>query len=1235
MRNLLLEKFIVKYFPDSKILQDEEKILMRCILKKKNIKTNKWEEMIMVLSNYYMYLYDLYHIDINIFSQECNNFYLLYPSCVISILCSKFKMCKNIIHQYEFIECVEYKYPANIMCTAQSGIQSHTQDIAMSPSECTNETIDTIETIQNYVTSKYNFCFTKECEFKLWWKNILKITNQYKTFSSKLSRYNTIMMYPLLQFVYNKINICGITQYNIPMFHWDDLIKYTYISNTVDSLLYNKIYLNNSPNYNNYNNYNNNNILRIEDIHIVNEDLIDIDDAQYFVQKMLIAIKKYFYVNIHCKLQIELFSKISKLPLLLKIMESESNIKYIKINVQIPGQKPILIKIVHQNICSSSIIPHILKHDESSVTIEYNVTGITGEIIIKTYLHVVKLCEHDWKKYILKIGPYKEYFLSSTKILSLEYTKECIKKDLQIQFQIINSDNVTLFIEHYDTNKLFPEQLNYSNTNINNKTNKCFMLSTVKKLFYIKILKLNLRDMEIVENIKNKFYRISGYIYHGVNLLATNCTKWINVNLPNNLVWDEILYFNINISNIPLEAHIHIRLDETLTLINNEENIKWNTTDWVNINIFNCDGTIVSSHKCLNMWLLNDDGNGGGNEITITTGQNFDISSKPKILYIEFENTEFPIVHDNYICNKIKLIKNKNSCINDAVKINKYVLTELEKIINTDILYNLSNLEKQFIWCCRHYIKLNYPNYLSKVIISYQSLPIHINMINDFYELLNDWPKINSIFALELLSNRFPDKRIRKFAVNCLKDLDDDELIELIPQLIQVLKYERNHYSYLAKFLLFRAIKSYYIGHRFWWLLMAEIHDSTVEIRFKLLIGMYMNATYLSHDVLKSLDNNKYNSFQFFNLFTENKFPRNIIKKLTSIAIKIKENPSKHENEDLRSMLREINYDLNNSFILPLHPKFEVTGIDINKCRIMNSSTKPLLLTFKTHFNNVIKVIFKHGDDLRVDVLALQLLRIMDKWWKEEGLDLFLEPYNAINTGKNSGMIEVVQNAETIASIQMQYNSFGDKIGAIGVFNENCLIDWLKKYNHPNDMDTVKNRFIYSCAGYCVATYILGVKDRHNDNYMLTSKGNFFHIDFGYFLGNATKFFGISRETTHFVLLPAFVKIMGGLDSKGFGKFIEICCNAFNIVRKKSTCLIILLILMLPAKMPQLQKINQISYVKDSLLLNMSDDDASAKFKELIYDSLNNKLVSINNFIHVLSKKSLVDIASDIFGKNI
>ena len=48
-----------------------------------------------------------------------------------------------------------------------------------------------------------------------------------------------------------------------------------------------------------------------------------------------------------------------------------------------------------------------------------------------------------------------------------------------------------------------------------------------------------------------------------------------------------------------------------------------------------------------------------------------------------------------------------------------------------------------------------------------------------------------------------------------------------------------------------------------------------------------------------------------------------------------------------------------------------------------------------------------------------------------------------------------------------------------------------------------KRNFMKSLAEYCLVTYFLQVKDRHNGNILLHRDGSIIHIDFGFFLSSA------------------------------------------------------------------------------------------------------------------------------------
>lgn len=72
-------------------------------------------------------------------------------------------------------------------------------------------------------------------------------------------------------------------------------------------------------------------------------------------------------------------------------------------------------------------------------------------------------------------------------------------------------------------------------------------------------------------------------------------------------------------------------------------------------------------------------------------------------------------------------------------------------------------------------------------------------------------------------------------------------------------------------------------------------------------------------------------------------------------------------------------------------------------------------------------------------------------------------------------------------------------------------------------LEEMHDAFIKSVAGQCVATHVLGIRDRHSANFMYDSiYGRFFHIDFGHFMDHRKRMLmgKVDRDREHFIYLP-------------------------------------------------------------------------------------------------------------------
>ncbi|KAM4721293.1 phosphatidylinositol 4-phosphate 3-kinase C2 domain-containing subunit alpha [Rhinophrynus dorsalis] len=691
-----------------------------------------------------------------------------------------------------------------------------------------------------------------------------------------------------------------------------------------------------------------------------------------------------------------------------------------------------------------------------------------------------------------------------------------------------------------------------------------------------------------------KYYLVCSLIHNGKDMFKPVQSKRVGTykSFFYLVKWDELIIFPIQISQLPLESILQLSLYGILNPNSggspdtNKQRRGAEMLGRVSVPLFTFKRLLTCGTKLINLW-TSFHSNPVAGTISRKTNQ-----MQKLVLQVDFPSPAIDIVY--------RTPQHSSSCAWYSIdSLETDIKTRLLSLLAKDSTFGLSKEDKAFLWEKRYYC-WEHKNSLPKILASAPNWDV--SYLGEIYSLIHDWPPLLPVNALELLDSRFSDQEVRSLAIKWMEEaLSDDELVDFLPQFVQALKFELYLDNALVRFLLTRALGNIRIAHYLYWLLKDSLDDPYFGTRYEHVLGALLSVSGKG-------------------LREEFEKQTRLTQLLGVVAEKVRQASGSSRQGVLQEGMERVQLLFRKDKCrLPLNPSLVAKELNVKVCSFFNSNAVPLKVTMVNAdpLGGEINSMFKVGEDLRQDMLALQMIKIMDKLWLQEGLDLRMVIFKCLSTGKDRGMVELVLSSDTLRKIQVEY-------GVTGSFKDKPLAEWLRKYNpSEEEYEKASENFIYSCAGCCVATYVLGICDRHNDNIMLRSTGHMFHIDFGKFLGHAQMFGSFKRDRAPFVLTSDMAYVINGGEkpTRRFQLFVDLCCQAYNLLRRHTNLFLNLLSLMMSSGLPELNGVQDLKYVQDALQPQASDTEATIFFTRLIESSLGSVATKFNFFIHNLAQR--------------
>ncbi|ELV09918.1 DNA-dependent protein kinase catalytic subunit [Tupaia chinensis] len=227
-----------------------------------------------------------------------------------------------------------------------------------------------------------------------------------------------------------------------------------------------------------------------------------------------------------------------------------------------------------------------------------------------------------------------------------------------------------------------------------------------------------------------------------------------------------------------------------------------------------------------------------------------------------------------------------------------------------------------------------------------------------------------------------------------------------------------------------------------------------------------------------------------------------------------------------------------------------IAGFD-ERVQVMASIRKPKRIVIRGHDEREYPFLVKGGEDLRQDQRIEQLFEVMNVILSRDAAcsqrNMQLRTYRVVPMTSRLGLIEWIENTLTLKDLLLSNMSQEEKAACI-------RRAFMRMSSGPEAFLALRSHFTCSHALLCISHWLLGIGDRHLNNFMVTLEtGSMIGIDFGHAFGSATQFLPVP-ELMPFRLTRQFIHLM--LPMKETGLMYSVMVHALRAFRSDPDLLI-------------------------------------------------------------------------------